>query len=445
MQRTSRLNAKRAQGADRRTPSTVLGLGRFDILQRRAVGEHEPAGVPPIVHEVLRSPGQPLDAATRAFMEPRFRHDFSAVRVHTDAKAAQSARTVHALAYAIGDHVAFQAEEYAPRTSAGRRLIAHELAHVVQQARGGSAGDAEAAARQVAEHVARGQAVTPQQVGSAPLGLHRFEESADDNGDFEALDDEEESEAGEDVDSLEPDEGVGGGEDDDGPLTIPQRQRGKTGLERHFDEWGRSQAPSLFTPQPPLLFPGQLNLGQVPKPYFSIRAEQAVPPWVKSGVPNLHLPSAAQKYVPSEPKSLAEEQRERRALEQKIQFDAASGKEKTTEGQFRELGTKVVRGLVEAYFPKTVKQVKALPGQFLRGLMPGMFDRKKKKKEKKWQKAAEIAEMATDPMPSEVLPDLPVEVEKPKHEKARRRRGHDRVGWWKRWKRSRRKRSRSKF
>src|SRR6266481_6002155 len=55
--------------------------------------------VPPIVHEVLRSPGQPLDAATRAFMEPRFGHDFSRVRVHTDAKAAASARAVNALAY----------------------------------------------------------------------------------------------------------------------------------------------------------------------------------------------------------------------------------------------------------------------------------------------------------------------------------------------------------
>ena len=63
--------------------------------------------MPPIVHEVLHSPGQPLDPATRAFMEPRFGHDFSTVRVHTDARAAASARTVNALAYTVGRDVVF--------------------------------------------------------------------------------------------------------------------------------------------------------------------------------------------------------------------------------------------------------------------------------------------------------------------------------------------------
>ena len=89
--------------------------------------------VPPIVQEVLRSPGQPLDAATRAFIEPRFGHDFSGVRVHTDAKAAESAQAVNALAYTAGRSVAFAAGQYAPRSESGRRLLAHELAHVVQQ------------------------------------------------------------------------------------------------------------------------------------------------------------------------------------------------------------------------------------------------------------------------------------------------------------------------
>ncbi|MGB9632210.1 MAG: DUF4157 domain-containing protein [Chloroflexaceae bacterium] len=89
--------------------------------------------MPPIVHEVLRSPGQPLDAETRAFMEPRFGHDFSRVRVHTDARAAESARAVNALAYTVGRDVVFGAGQYAPGASAGRRLLAHELAHVVQQ------------------------------------------------------------------------------------------------------------------------------------------------------------------------------------------------------------------------------------------------------------------------------------------------------------------------
>ena len=90
-------------------------------------------GVPPIVHEVLRSRGQPLDPQTRAFMEPRFGHDFSNVRVHTDARAAESASAVSALAYTVGRDVVFGAGQYAPETSAGRRLLAHELTHVVQQ------------------------------------------------------------------------------------------------------------------------------------------------------------------------------------------------------------------------------------------------------------------------------------------------------------------------
>lgn len=90
--------------------------------------------VPPIVHDVLRSPGQPLDTATRAFFEPRFSHDFSQVRVHTDARAAESAREVNAFAYTVGSNVVFGAGQYAPGTTAGKRLLAHELTHVAQQA-----------------------------------------------------------------------------------------------------------------------------------------------------------------------------------------------------------------------------------------------------------------------------------------------------------------------
>ena len=66
-------------------------------------------------------------------MEPRFGHDFSAVRVHTDASAADSAKAVNALAYAAGQHVVFGSNRYSPGTSEGKRLLAHELAHVVQQ------------------------------------------------------------------------------------------------------------------------------------------------------------------------------------------------------------------------------------------------------------------------------------------------------------------------
>ena len=102
-------------------------------LQRAAINAAPTSAVPPIVHDVLNSPGQPLDRETRAFMEPRFGHDFSGVRVHTDAKAAQSARAVNALAYTAGRDVVFGPGQYMPETMGGKRLLAHELTHVVQQ------------------------------------------------------------------------------------------------------------------------------------------------------------------------------------------------------------------------------------------------------------------------------------------------------------------------
>jgi Domain of unknown function (DUF4157) len=91
-------------------------------------------GVPPIVHAALRSSGQPLDTGTRAFMETRFGHDFSRVRVHADATAAESARLVAAQAYTVGSHVVFGGGQFAPTTPAGKVLLAHELVHTLQQA-----------------------------------------------------------------------------------------------------------------------------------------------------------------------------------------------------------------------------------------------------------------------------------------------------------------------
>ena len=85
------------------------------------------------MQEVLRSPGQQLDTQTRAFMEPRFGHDFGRVRVHTDAKSAESARAVNALAYTVGSDVVFGEGQFAPQTTEGQRLVAHELTHVAQQ------------------------------------------------------------------------------------------------------------------------------------------------------------------------------------------------------------------------------------------------------------------------------------------------------------------------
>lgn len=107
--------------------------GKKKRALQRSASSLAPDSVPPIVHEVLRSPGASLDPATRAFMEPRFGHDFSQVRVHTDAKAAESARAVNALAYTVGNHIAFNENLHRPYSIEGRQLIAHELAHVVQQ------------------------------------------------------------------------------------------------------------------------------------------------------------------------------------------------------------------------------------------------------------------------------------------------------------------------
>jgi hypothetical protein len=104
-------------------------------LQRAGgTGEDSLAGttVPASVHSVLGEPGEPLDAGTRGFMEARFGYDFGDVRIHHDARAAASAQDVGALGYAVGEHLVFDAGQYAPGSASGRRLIAHELAHVVQ-------------------------------------------------------------------------------------------------------------------------------------------------------------------------------------------------------------------------------------------------------------------------------------------------------------------------
>jgi outer membrane protein OmpA-like peptidoglycan-associated protein len=87
----------------------------------------------------LEGRGQPLDGGVRAFFEPRYGHDFSRVRVHADAEAGAAAERVSALAFTFGRHVVFGAGRYQPGTSAGMRLLGHELAHVVQQ--GESAAD----------------------------------------------------------------------------------------------------------------------------------------------------------------------------------------------------------------------------------------------------------------------------------------------------------------
>jgi len=107
--------------------------GQHLCWRLRAGNQDEPSAVPPIVTETLRSPGQPLDPATRIFMESRFGHDFSQVRIHAGAEAAESAQAIGALAYTVGHAIVLDAGRHAPETAAGKKLLAHELTHVVQQ------------------------------------------------------------------------------------------------------------------------------------------------------------------------------------------------------------------------------------------------------------------------------------------------------------------------
>lgn len=103
-------------------------------LQRKESGSvGADMAAPPIVNDVISGSGSSLDKGTRQFMESRMGHDFSSVQVHADSKAAESAQSVNAQAYTAGDHIVFNQGQYAPDTEQGKRLLAHELAHVGQQ------------------------------------------------------------------------------------------------------------------------------------------------------------------------------------------------------------------------------------------------------------------------------------------------------------------------
>jgi hypothetical protein len=104
---------------------------RIQRFQNQGGGQMDKA--PASVERVLASSGRPLDPALQQDMEQRFGHDFSRVRLHTDAEAERSARDVNAHAYTVGSNIVFGADQFSPATRSGRQLIAHELAHVVQQ------------------------------------------------------------------------------------------------------------------------------------------------------------------------------------------------------------------------------------------------------------------------------------------------------------------------
>jgi hypothetical protein len=110
------------------------------MMQRKESRGASGADAPSIVNNVIGSGGRPLDASVRGYMEPRFGRDFSGVRVHAGAHAAESARAVNARAYTVRNNVVFGANEYRPGSDEGKRLIAHELTHVVQQGSARAAG-----------------------------------------------------------------------------------------------------------------------------------------------------------------------------------------------------------------------------------------------------------------------------------------------------------------
>lgn len=169
---------QRDAGVDRAAPMAVqrscgcAACERDDLLQRRPNG-HAPVASPvpagPLAASIgraLRSPGQPLPLDTQAFMAERFGRSFEHVRMHTDAVAAASARALDAHAYTLGQHVVFDAGQYRPWSHAGRRLIAHELVHTVQQ------GATTAVATPASGHVQR--EVNPKRIAASADVLEKI-------------------------------------------------------------------------------------------------------------------------------------------------------------------------------------------------------------------------------------------------------------------------------
>jgi len=194
---------------DALTPAAVMHLQKTagNATVSAALEEQEPS----LVKEVVGSGGgTPLDSDTRGFMESRLGTDFGDVRVHTDATASESARSVQAHAYTVGNDVVFQSGKYAPENDSGKRMLAHELTHVVQQRSGPVAGTPapggiqishpsdrfEQAAESSADRVMSSpSAAAPTSVGPAPASVQREgEEDEELQGSFvqrEAEEDEE--------------------------------------------------------------------------------------------------------------------------------------------------------------------------------------------------------------------------------------------------------------
>jgi hypothetical protein len=174
-------------------PGAVLHLQRAagNASVASFLGEDQEQDRSPVKDVVGSGGGTPLDKDTRQFMESRLGHDFGDVRVHTDSKAAESAKAVNAQAYTVGTDIVFQSGKFAPGTHEGRHMLAHELTHVVQQRSGPVSGTPapgginisdpsdsfEQQAERTATHVmtAETPATSP---SSAASGVQRQEEEA---------------------------------------------------------------------------------------------------------------------------------------------------------------------------------------------------------------------------------------------------------------------------
>lgn len=121
---------RRSKSHPEETPKKQAGA---QITPIRSNSETRKTEAPSVVHEVLAMPGQTLDPATRTDAESRFGCDFSEVQLFTHAAAAESAREINARAYTVGNKIVFGRQEYAPGTRNGKKLLFHELTHVVQQ------------------------------------------------------------------------------------------------------------------------------------------------------------------------------------------------------------------------------------------------------------------------------------------------------------------------
>lgn len=196
MQRADLIPAQRGR---RRTMQnlTAPGLRRTPLivaahnvaLQRKAAGissANHSLGrnsiTPSVVDEASQAPAQPLGSITRAFFERRIGHDFGDVRVHTNAAADESARALNALAYTIGRNIVFRSDRYEPSSKEGRALLAHELTHVVQQAKGQGIRGSEPAAETEANNNAaaiRGSGPLDVKVGAPRNVLQRQPTAAD--------------------------------------------------------------------------------------------------------------------------------------------------------------------------------------------------------------------------------------------------------------------------